>query len=93
MRRIRILLLIDSLVGWGEQRQPVELALNLDKERFDPTVLIYFDLSNSERSSMPLAFRLSLRDRSGSKPDPRSLSTSIDVHDSEWVINHFRSPQ
>ncbi len=38
------MLLIDSLVRGGAQRQLVELALNLDRVRFDPTVLIYFDL-------------------------------------------------
>lgn len=44
MRRTRVLLLIDSLVRGGAQRQLVELALNLDARRFEPTVLIYFDL-------------------------------------------------
>src|SRR3954465_3652840 len=44
MKRTRVLLLIDSLVRGGAQRQLVELALNLDARRFEPTVLIYFDL-------------------------------------------------
>jgi len=44
MRRTRVLLFIDSLVRGGAQRQLVELALNLDLRRFEPTVLIYFDL-------------------------------------------------
>jgi len=44
MRRIKVLLLIHALVRGGAQLQLVELALNLDRVRFDPTVLIYFDL-------------------------------------------------
>lgn len=44
MRKMKILFFIDSLGRGGAQRQMVELARNLDRERFEPVVLIYFDI-------------------------------------------------
>lgn len=43
-KKIKVVLFIDSLVRGGAQRQLVELALNLDRDRFVPTVLIYHDI-------------------------------------------------
>lgn len=40
----KVILLIDSLVRGGAQRQLVELALNIDRRDFDPTVVVYHDL-------------------------------------------------
>lgn len=40
----KVVLFIDSLVRGGAQRQLVELALNLNRADFDPTVVVYHDL-------------------------------------------------
>jgi len=40
----KVILLIDSLVRGGAQRQLVELALNIDRRDFDPIVVVYHDL-------------------------------------------------
>jgi glycosyltransferase involved in cell wall biosynthesis len=40
----KVILFIDSLVRGGAQRQLVELALNLNRADFDPTVVVYHDL-------------------------------------------------
>lgn len=44
MQNLKIVLLIDSLVSGGAQRQLVELALNLDKTRYEPIVCVYHNI-------------------------------------------------
>jgi len=54
----KVVLFIDSLVRGGAQRQLVELARNLDRNLFDPIVLVYHDIpqlrSDLEERDIPV---------------------------------------